>query len=109
MTDAAPIGQCNDFIGLQRIVRLRKDQLQISNITLSELTGLPDGLTNKLLTDPPYAKMGVMSFGLLLQALGLKLIVVEDVETMARFASQLVKRQEKQVRKTDIRAKGMAG
>ena len=37
MTDGAVCGETNDFIGLQRIIRERKDALQVSNITLANL------------------------------------------------------------------------
>jgi hypothetical protein len=98
INDAQVIGSCHDFYGLQHLIRMRKDALKISNITLSELSGLPDGLTNKLLSAPPYAKLGIMSTGYLLQALGLKLIVVEDAELMRRYSGQHFRRAEKQVR-----------
>ena len=44
MTDGAVCGETNDFIGLQRIIRERKDALQVSNITLANLAGLPEGI-----------------------------------------------------------------
>jgi hypothetical protein len=98
MIEVDPLGTINDFAGLQRIMRERKDQLGISNNCLDELAGLSDGYANKLMARPPAKNLGTLTFDLLLQALGLKLIVVEDIETMQRYASQLVQRQEKQVR-----------
>jgi hypothetical protein len=98
MIEVNPLGCINDFAGLQRIMRERKDQLGISNNCLDELAGLSDGYANKLMARPPAKNLGTLTFDLLLQALGLKLIVVEDLETMQRYASQLVQRQEKQVR-----------
>ena len=46
MIDAQPIGETNDFAGLQRIIRARKDALRISNLTLAEISGLPEGICN---------------------------------------------------------------
>ena len=46
--------------------------------------------------------MGLSSMGWLLQALGLKMVIVEDAETMQRMAHRLVKRQEKNVRRAAL-------
>ena len=43
--------------------------------------------------------MGIMSFGLLLQSLGLKLIIAEDAEMMQKLAHRYVRRQQKNVRR----------
>src|SRR5450631_1398195 len=109
MTEAIPIGACNDFHDLQRIIRKRKDHLGWSNTTLDNVAGLPDGMCNKLLADPPKKNVGVMSFGLLLQALGMYLVVVEDAGLRSHKVGKVPKRQEQWVRKRDMQAVGSQG
>lgn len=98
MLNAPIIGEANEFIHLQRMLRQRKDALQISNITLADISGLPEGLVNKMMSDPPSKNIGVMSFGLLLQALALKLVVIEDLDLRGKLQGRWVKRKEQQVR-----------
>lgn len=93
-----PIATVNDYPGLQRAMRARADALKISRATLNEMCGLQEGHVEKLLSDPPKKNMGILSFGAVLQALGLKLVVTEDPEMMAVFADERVQRSERHVR-----------
>ncbi len=95
MIDAQPIAVVNDYPGLQRAMRARAEALQISRATLDALAGTHDGHAGKMLADPPTKNMGLLTFGLLLQGLGLKLIVAEDVEQMAKIAHRLEHRDPK--------------
>lgn len=92
------IATCNDYEGLQRAMRVRKETLKLSNATLDAIAGTHDGHAGKMLADPASKNMGVVTIGLLLQALGLKLLVVEDAGQMRRLATQMVERAENQVR-----------
>ena len=56
------------------------------------MSGIPDGYASKLLNDPPIKRMGSISMGPVLGALGLALVVVEDEEAMRRVRGRLVKR-----------------
>ncbi len=88
-----------DYDGLQRAMRARVDELGISHATLDEIAGTPDRYVGKMLADPPSKNIGITTMGYLLQALGLKLIVAEDVEQMAKLATRMVRRDARQVRK----------
>ena len=109
MTDPlTPLAIVRDYGELHLAMRARKNSLQISNETLANLSGMHDGHVNKMMADPPSKKMGIVAFGNILQALCLKLLVVEDVEMRARLATRMIKRAEKQVRDKSIRSKGSA-
>jgi hypothetical protein len=91
------LARANSYEQLQKAMRARKIALNISNETLDNLAGI-DGHCGKMLADPPAKKMGLISFGLILQALGLELLVVEDAEQMRKLASRMVERCSSQVR-----------
>lgn len=95
MTDGQHIAVVNDYPGLQRAMRARAEALQISRETLTAISGMESGHVNKLLADPPTKNMGVLTFGLLLQGLALKLIVTEDAEQMAKLVHRMEQRDAK--------------
>jgi hypothetical protein len=74
-------------------LRARADELKISRITIDSVTGLPGGYSSKLLASVPIRTLGRASFGPMLQALGLRLIVIEDPESLERFADQRDQRE----------------
>lgn len=74
-----------DYPGLHAALRARAEQLGVSRETLDDLAGLTNGHTAKLLSPQPFKVLGPMSMGALLGALGLKLVVIEDAEQIARI------------------------
>jgi hypothetical protein len=86
---------------LTSAVRARVEQLQISRLNLDQVAGLPAGLGAKLLA-PDGAKdpkrFGMISLGLVLGACGLKLVVLDDRDALARVQSQYEPRAAQQVR-----------
>jgi hypothetical protein len=99
--DASPIvtdtprqlGTCRDYDGLHRILRDRAEELNVSRCTLDTISGLTWGHSSKLLSPKPLKKLGAVSLGLMLQSLGLKLVVVEDAESLRRISAKLVPRE----------------
>jgi hypothetical protein len=63
---------------LLNAIRARRDELNISHETIDSIAGLQSGYTSKLLAPRPIKNLGPMSFGSLLGALGLAVVVVED-------------------------------
>jgi hypothetical protein len=102
MNDLAPLAVVKDYGELHLAMRARKESLQISNETLADLSGMHGGHVNKMMAVPPSKKMGIVAFGNILQALALKLLVVEDPEMMCRMAGRMTRRAEKQVRKASL-------
>jgi hypothetical protein len=93
-----------DYCDLLVAMRRRKAELQISDIELAEAAELTPTYVSKVLLPPPasmklgksranWRMLGPRSFGGLLSALGLALVVVED-PVAARAAKELPKRAE---------------
>lgn len=100
MEDQAPrvIATVTDYNGLLAALRLRANELQVAGETLDDVCGLPTRYVAKLLGPKPVRRIGMLSLGSLLGALGLALAVVEDAETMQRYGDRLTKRNGSAVR-----------
>jgi hypothetical protein len=83
----------SDYQGLIAVLRERAEQLDVSNETLDGVTGLASGYTGKIMGRKGHKPLGRLSLGLMLQALGLKLAVLEDPEQLARMRPRLTKRR----------------
>lgn len=92
---AAPtiLGTVSSYSDLHDIMRARADQLEVTRETIDAVAGLQPGYAAKLLAPKPIKKMGDLTLGLMLPALGIKLIVVEDSEALEKVRSRLVKRE----------------
>jgi hypothetical protein len=73
-------------------------KLAVSSPAVSAAAGLPDAYVCKLLSVHPTRRIGMISLGPLLGVLGVKLLVVEDQEAIARFGNKLTNRTEQCVR-----------
>jgi hypothetical protein len=69
-------------------IRARRDALNISHETIDAISGLQPGYAGKLLAPKPIRNLGPMSFGALLGALGLAVVVVEDSERVSHLAKR---------------------
>ncbi|MBB4378228.1 hypothetical protein [Bradyrhizobium sp. SBR1B] len=67
---------------LVEALRARRDELNISHETIDAISGVQPGYTSKILAG--IKNLGPMSFGALLGALGLAVVVVEDPQAAAR-------------------------
>jgi hypothetical protein len=86
---------CHDYNELLAAIRHRRDELRISHFTLDHVSGIPSGYASKLLASPPMKRLGALSLGPVLGALGLRLLVVDDPAALARVSARLVKKQRK--------------
>lgn len=66
------------YDGLQRGLRARADELQLSRTQIEELAGLTGGHAAKILAPYPLKAIGRTTLGPMLYALKLKLLVVPD-------------------------------
>ena len=66
-----------------------KDELRITNETIDAVAGLPNGYASKLLCEPPMQRMGALSLGLILGAMGYSIQLIEDAEALARVKGRL--------------------
>lgn len=79
-------------------IRTRKAELGLSDATVDSISGLAAGHTGKLLGPAQVKTLGKVSMGLLLQALGLVLVVVEDPAQTEKMRAQYAQREGHQVR-----------
>lgn len=64
----------DDYDGLIRTIATRRRALGLSQLAVDQIAGLADGYTGKV--EANVRRLGMMSLGLILQALGLKLAPV---------------------------------
>jgi hypothetical protein len=93
------LGLIADESDIVRIVRARRNELNISQLDLDDAAGLKPGYTGKRECGMHY--WGSPEFFDTLQELGLCLIVAEDPHATARFAQRIAKRNLAQVRDVD--------
>jgi hypothetical protein len=91
MTPLGPPIRCYD--DLHRILRERAEALNVSRNVLDDAAGLQNGYTSKILSPRPTKRLGALSMGLLLQALGLKLVAFEDDAALAKIKPMLPQRE----------------
>jgi hypothetical protein len=87
------IAVVSNYSELIACLRQRAETLNISNVVLDDVSGLQDGYSGKLLSLNPKRTLGRLSLGLMLGALGLRLIVVEDREALKRVKGRLEPRK----------------
>ena len=81
---AMTLGEFDSLESLQKLLRLRIEQTQITRLDLDRLSGLPSGYCSKLFSEVPIKKLGRLSLPLVLAALNVKLIAVVDESAAAQ-------------------------
>lgn len=89
MTTDRIIATVRDYDQLVAALRARVAEFGVSAEVIDDTAGLPVRYTSKLLAPIPIKGIGRVSLGPMLGALGLKLIVVEDTEALARVQARL--------------------
>ena len=79
-------------------LRSRVTELQICGERFDEFAGLPRGYLSKLIGAHPIRKLGMSSFQPVLAGLGLRLLVIEDLQATERLRSRLRPRNGSYVR-----------
>lgn len=74
-----------DYDAMIELIRARLDQLQIAHKTVDHLVGWSDGYLGKVVGDARIKKLGFDGGFMLLQALALKIEIVEDPEMLAKM------------------------
>jgi hypothetical protein len=88
-----PVGPpIRSYADLHHFLRARAEQLNVSRQEIARVGGLTEGYAAKLLSPRPMKKLGVTSFALILGALGVHLLPVEDPEAMRRISRMAEKR-----------------
>jgi hypothetical protein len=92
MSELRQLATFSDYGGLVRALRDRAEELDVSRLTLDEISGLPSGYSGKLLAPVPIKNLGPIALGPILGAMGVCLILAEDPQQLARVSDRLVKR-----------------
>lgn len=79
------------------MLRKRKNALGLSDKVVEEIADMAGGFVSKILAPQPVKTLGRTSLTLLLGALGLKLIVVEDPDQVRRVRRRWTERAEHHV------------
>jgi hypothetical protein len=95
---ARQLAEASDYDGLVAAIRMRVEELQISRETINEVAGLPAGYSGKILGLKQRRRLGMISLGPILGALGIKLVVVEDEQALKLVRGRFKKRNENLVR-----------
>jgi hypothetical protein len=92
----ATITHNDGYAGLVMAFRERAQQrrIAIAGDNVAAVSGLPNSYICKLLSVHPVRRIGAISLGPLLAVLGLKIILAEDKEAVAKFGPQLGVRNE---------------
>jgi hypothetical protein len=80
-----PLGECRDYDDLRAALRARCEALNISRLELDRISGIANGYSSCVLSDTARKHIGAQTIGPLLAALGLKLLVVEDPDMVAKY------------------------
>ena len=84
--------ECRDYEDLRSALRARAEQLDISRLEIDRISGLPNGYAGAVLSETSRKRLGWHNITAMLSALGVKLMLVEDPEAVARFTSRAEKR-----------------
>jgi hypothetical protein len=101
MTELRQLAVVRDYPELIAALRQRAVELDVSREMIDEISGNQPGYTAKLLAPVPIRALGRVSLGPIIQAMGLALIVVEDLATFEKIQSRLTKRINKRRKVSD--------
>ena len=89
--ELAEVTHADGYAGLIAAFRARAQErrIAITSADVAKVAGLADYYVAKLLARNPVKRIGAISLGPLLGVLGVKLIVAEDLDAVARFGSQI--------------------
>lgn len=102
MTEPRVIAEFSDYSGFLAALRMRANerQIAISGDEVHHVAGLSDRRIAQMLSVKTLQRVasvrrvGMLSLGPLLGVLGVKLVMVEDAQAVARYGSRLKKRNE---------------
>lgn len=102
----APFAVFDDYHGLVAALRRRKNDLNLSDVTVDELANLAAGHTGKLLGAAEVKRLGPLSLFAICYALSVKVALVEDPEAMEKIAEFGEKRKRPPYATLEARALG---
>jgi hypothetical protein len=102
---AAPriLGEIACYADLHQLMRARCDELELTRASLDRLARLPAGYAAKLLCPKPMKRLSDETLGFAMPALGMKLVVVEDLQALETLRARSDKRKAVTVLGTTIK------
>jgi hypothetical protein len=88
-----PLAVCRTYRAIQAQLRARADEVGVSREALAELAGLPSGYPATLLAPHGAKRLGPISWDVMLPALGLAVVIVEDPAAVERMRPRWAKMQ----------------
>jgi hypothetical protein len=88
----------DSYVGMLEAIRARVNELQISGENLDAYAGLPRAYTQKIIGPKPVRRLGMTSFGPVLNALGLRCLFIEDDAATQRLKNRMPPRKSQYVR-----------
>jgi hypothetical protein len=88
------IWEVRDYASLLQALQARIVALDVSAASVEGVAGLTDGYLSKILRRP-LRSMRPITMGILLQSLGVKLVMVDDVEQLERVRARLGRRDKR--------------
>jgi hypothetical protein len=98
MMPVEPLGEIRSYDDLIQCLRNRSDELAVSRETIDFIGGLPARYSNKVLGFKRTRRIGMQTLEGFLGALGVKLLMVVDEETLKRYSQRRAPRNASQVR-----------
>jgi len=92
------IASFDSYEGMLDTIRERMRQLQVAGTAFDQFCGLPLAYTQKIIGPRPIRRLGMSSFGPVLNGLGLRCLFVEDPEGTERLKSRVPPRNGSYVR-----------
>jgi hypothetical protein len=83
-------------------MRAQADKLQISRTAIDMLARLQPGYAAKILSPVPLKRLSRDTFEFVLPALGMRLVAVEDAQSLEQIALKSKERNSAQVRHSDV-------
>jgi hypothetical protein len=84
----APLAEFNDYNGLRKALNTCREQRDLSFERMDEITGAPPGYFAKLLGPRAIRRIGLQSLGWAFGGLGIKCVVFNDPEALAKVESR---------------------
>lgn len=89
MTDSPQvIGEARCYVELLKLLEIARKRLDVPYSVLDNVSGLPDGYSQKVLQRAPQKHMGPLSLGLMLKAEGVKIVLMWDEPQLAKNAKR---------------------
>ena len=88
----APLAEFADYDGLRKALNACREKRDLSFERMDEITGAPPGYFAKLLGPRAIRRIGLQSLGWAFGGLGVKCVMVDDLEALAKVESRFAKR-----------------